>query len=206
MAAVPPILLFIASLPPLTSSFVERYLLPAAIASAFFAALVLTVGLRGRRWWQQAGVAVVILAMLVTGLVNMYGYGNYNKNSRTDVQTRQLVQQAAERSEPGVPIVTNTPWVFYEAVFYTSDEHPVYFINETTDYYFGSLDMLEYSDKHKILDLDTFADEHPAFWYIGYEQGELPLLRDSWTVIDRISITSPIDGATVYKGIKIQTN
>ncbi len=205
LAAVPPVLLFIASLPPLTSSFVERYLLPAAIASAFFAGLVLTRGFRGRHW-QQGIVAIAVVGMLVTGLVNMYSYNNYNKNSRTDVKTQQVVEQIVERSAPGIPIVSNTPWVFYEAVFYNSAEHPIYFLDESTDYEFGSLDMLKESDDHKIIDLDAFAKEHPVFWYMGYSQDELTPPRADWTVLDQVSVTSSIDGQTVYRGIKVQAN
>lgn len=205
LAAVPPILLFIASLPPLTPSFVERYLLPAAIASALFTGIILTVGLRRTKLWQRGVVALVIVGMLVSGLGNMYYYGNYNKNSRTGIETETLVRQAMDRAEPGVPIIANTPWVFYEAIFYATDEHPVYFLDETTDYYFGSLDMLKYNDAHKIKDLDAFVKDHPVVWYIGYANEALEAPRDSWRVIDTTSVTNRIDGMTVYKGVKFET-
>ncbi len=203
LAAVPPILLFIASLPPLTSSFVERYLLPAAIASALFVGLILAKGLRQLAVWKQLAVGVIVIAMLVSGLGNMYFYGNYNKNSRTGIETRAVVEMVKEKAAPGEPIVTNTPWVFYEATFYNSEENPIYFLDESTNYEFGSLDMLKDSDRYKIKDLDAFVQEHPKIWYIGYSETALTPPRDGWTVLDELSATSHVDGRTVYRGIEV---
>lgn len=204
LAAVPPILMFIISLPPLTSSFVERYVLPAAVASAFFVGVTLVYGLRGTRFWRQLVIYVVIVAMLVSGLGYMYYYGNYNKNSRTDIQTKQLVRQVVEKAAPGEPIIINTPWVFYEAIFYNSNRNPIYFVDASTSYKYGSLDMLKYSDNHKIKDLDTFTKAHPVVWYIGYFSGSVTPPESSWKQVDTTSVTSNIDGTTVYKGTEYQ--
>ncbi|MBC7565210.1 glycosyltransferase family 39 protein [Candidatus Saccharibacteria bacterium] len=202
LSAVSPILLFIASLPPLTSSFVERYVLPAAAASAFFMGVTLVYGLAKTKIWKQLVIYAVILTMLIFGISQMYYYGNYNKNSRTDIKTKQLVQQVIEKSEVGEPIIVASPWVFYEAVFYNSTEHPIYFIDADTSYDFGSLDMLKYSDEHKIKDLDAFTKVHPVIWYIGYFEGDVIPPKDSWKPIDTASETSQIDGKTVYKGVE----
>jgi uncharacterized membrane protein len=205
LAAVPPIVLFIVSLPPLTSSFVERYLMATAVVSALFVGVTLAYGLKQTKVWKQVVVYGVIVAMLISGISSVYFYGNYNKNSRTDLQTKEVVRQAVEKSTPGEPIITNTPWVFYEAVFYSTDEHPVYFIDAQTSYEYGSLDMLKYSDAHKIKDLDAFVKEHPVVWYIGYAVGELQPPVKTWKKIDQVSATSHVDGNTVYKGVEFET-
>lgn len=206
IAAVPPILLFIASLPPLKPSFVERYLLPSAVVSAFFVGVTTTYGLAHTRPWKRLILYVFIGIMLLFGLNNMYFYGNYNKNSRTDIETKQLVQQAMAKAQPGEPIIASTPWVFYEAVFYQTNNHPVYFVDSQVDYRYGSLDMLHYSDNHKIKDIDAFTKQHPVFWYIGYAEAELVPLKSDWKTIDSTSVTSPIDGKTVYKGTEYTVN
>jgi mannosyltransferase len=204
LSAVPPILLFVVSLPPLTSSFVERYVLPAVVVSAFFIGVTLVYGLRKTKLWQQVSIYCVIVTMLIFGLSQMYYYGNYNKNSRTDIQTKQLVKQAVALSSPGEPIIVASPWSFYEAVFYSTDEHPIYFVDAATNYAFGSLDMLKYSDNHKIKDLDAFTKEHPTVWYIGYFEGNLIAPESSWRQINTTSVTSCIDGNTVFKGAEYQ--
>lgn len=205
LSAVPPALLFIVSMPPLTSSFVERYLLPAAIASAVFVGVTLSVGLRARRLYQQVAVYGVIVAMLMSGIGTMYFYNNYNKNSRTGIETERLVQQAVAKAEPGQPIVANSPWVFYEAVFYNSERNPIYFIDEEVEYVYSSLDMLKESDRYKIKDLEAFTQQHPVIWYIGYAEGDIEPPRDTWTKIDETAVTNYIDGKTVYKGVEYRT-
>jgi mannosyltransferase len=205
LAAVPPVVLFIVSMPPLTSSFIERYLLPSAVASAFLVGVVLAFGLRGQRLWKQGIVYSVLIALLVSGLFTMYYYGNYNKSSLTGVETGALIKQIATQSEPGIPIIAGSPWVFYEAHFYDSAEHPIYFINADTDYYFGSLDMLEHNDQHKIKDLNAFLKEHPTVWYATYSEGPLEAPRDGWKKLEEVSITNHVDGKTVYKAAKFLT-
>ena len=202
LAAVPPIVLFIASLPPLQSSFVERYLLPTAVASALFMGVTLVYGLSKTKVWKQVVLYGIILAILISGLSTMYYYGNYNKNSRTGIETEQLIKQAIEKSEPGQPIVAASPWVFYEAVFYNSEEHPIYFIDSQTNYDYGSLDMLKYSDKNKIKDLDAFTKEHPVIWYIGYFEGDVNPPVTTWKQIDATSVTNHVDGKSVYRGVE----
>lgn len=204
LAAVPPILLFIISLPPLTSSFVERYVLPAAAASAFFMGVTLVYGLSKTKVWKQVIIYAAIVVMLGFGLSQMYYYGNYNKNSRTDIQTKQVIKQVIEKSTSGEPIIVASPWVFYEAIFYDTAEHPIYFVNAQTSYGFGSLDMLKYSDAHKIMDLNSFTAAHPTFWYIGYFEGNVRPIEKTWQQIDTTSVTSKIDGKTVYKGVEYQ--
>ena len=205
LAAVPPAVLFIVSLPPLTSSFVERYMLPAAVASALFMGVTLAYGLRKVGIAKQLMLFALIVAMLIFGISNMYFYGNYNKNSRTGIETKQLIKQAIEKSAPGVPIIAASPWVFYEAIFYNSDQHPIYFIDSQVDYAYGSLDMLKYSDNHKIKDLNAFTQQHPVVWYVGYAQGELVPPVSAWTKIDSTTTVSHVDGTAVYKGNKYQT-
>lgn len=206
LSAVPPILLFVASLPPLTPSFVERYLLPAAIASALLAGVVFSVSLRGQAFWRQLLVMSVVAFVLLIGMVNMYDLNNYNKSSGVDIQTRELVQTAIVKSEPGVPIIASSPWTFYEAIFYETPEHQIYFIDETTEYIYGSLDMLKENDMHKIKDLDAFTEQNSTFWFVGYADGELEPPRDDWKAIDSFFLISDIDGKTVYKATKYQVN
>jgi hypothetical protein len=50
--------------------------------------------------------------------------------------------------------------VFYEVVFYQTPPSGVFLA--PNEYKFGSLDMLKYSNAHKIKDMDTFAKQHPV--------------------------------------------
>jgi mannosyltransferase len=206
LSFLPVLTLFVLSLPPIRSSFVERYLLPAIIGFAIFAAVTIVVGTQKWRPILRVGSILLIVGMMVFGIVNVYHYGNYNKNSNIHVQTRQLVEKIRADAQPGEPIVANSPWVFYEAVAYSTDEHPVYFIDKEVDYIYGSLEMLKSTDMHKIKDLEAFSQQHPVVWYIGFSNGDIEPASSSWKPLRYISVTSPVDGTTVYRGAAFQTN
>ena len=203
---VPVVLLFLASLPPLRPSFVERYLIPAVFALSIFMAMVVVVGTR--RWRRIFRVIPIVLisGMMIFGTANVFFYGNYNRNSNEHVVVKELIQEIDKVAQPGQPYIANTPWVFYEAVFYDSPEHPVYFIDEDTEYLYGSLDMLKYNEQHKITDLDTFLAEHPTVWYLGYSPEAIEAPRDGWVKLQDVSFTSWVNGTTHYRAAEFEIN
>lgn len=206
MTVLPVLILFVASLPPLRSSFVERYLIPAAMSFAVFAAVTIVVG--SRKWPRLPRVLAVLLlsGMMVYGVTNVYFYGNYNKNSDTHIMTRELIQEIARQSEPGVPIIANSPWIFYEASYYATPEHPVFFIDKNTPYIYGSVEMLKQSDMHKIKDLEAFEKANPKVWYIGVTDEDLKSPEEGWTQIKTAAMTSPVNGRVQYRGTEFNTN
>lgn len=207
LTIVPVLLLALASLPPLRSSFVERYLLPATIGFSLLAGITLTLGVaKLRRIWQVIIVSIVGVSMLV-GISNVYYYGNYNKNSHTKVASGDVVKEIQKRGKPGEPIIVKDWAVFYEAVFYNTSEHPIYFIDADIDYLYGSQDMLRYNDQHKIKDIAAFSAEHPVVWYMGYSQ-DAPIKApvDSWEEIQKFSIVTTIDNKDSYKAVEYKTN
>lgn len=200
LAWVPPVLLFFSSLPPLRSSFVERYLVPSTVALAIYLAVVLIVGTRKWKPFWRVLPVVLIVGMMIVGITNVYKYGNFNKNSDTHIMTRQAIELARKNSPAGTPIVANSPWVFYEAAPYATADHPVYFINENTDYIYGSLDMLKYNDLHKIKDINAFANEHSTIWYLGNTaESDVAPYGDSWEKIQTLGVRDDLTGRTIYK-------
>jgi uncharacterized membrane protein len=205
ITAVPVILLFIASLPPLKSSFVERYLVPAAAMFAVFAAVTLTVGTKKlSAWWRVIIVGVVAVAMML-GIASVYYFGNYNKNTNTKVTTGEIIREIQARGSVGEPIIAESPWIFYEAIFYSTPEHPVYFIDAQTDYIYGSLKMLQDNDQHKIKDFTSFMSTHPVAWYIGSTNNDrLSLPGGDFETIQYFSVDNVIDGKDLYKAVQFR--
>lgn len=203
LAWVPPVLLLLASMPPLKSSFIERYLIPAATALAMLSAVCI-VSMSRRRSSRKLAVVLTLLIVVSFGfgIDRVYYYGNYNKNSNTSIRTRELIAAIDARARPGEPLIATDPWVFYEAVFYTSDKHPVYFLDQMTDYKYGSLDMLKYNDQFKIKDLDAFLADHPTVWYfgnVGDNQITPPSIARGWRQINQVAAYDDIDGKSAYK-------
>ncbi len=206
LTLAPVILMFLASLPPLRPSFVERYVMTAIISFSIFAAVTIVIGTRKWRPIFRLAPIVAIVGMMIFGITNVYFYGNYNKNSSTHIMTHEVIEAIDAKAKPGEPIIANSPWIFYEAVFYSTTDHPVYFIDSQTQYIYGSLEMLKTNDMHKIKDLAAFTKEHPTVWYIGNSSQDITPPVSSWKKIDTVTTTSWINGSTDYRGSEFQTN
>ncbi|MCX6728355.1 MAG: glycosyltransferase family 39 protein [Candidatus Saccharibacteria bacterium] len=201
LAFIPMIILFLISVP-IRSTFIDRYLITSVIGIALFIGVTLAYGYRYLRIrWRYASTILIALLMIV-GIANVYYLGNYNKNTSNSNQTRQITQIAINHGQDGQPIIAATPWFFYEVVFYQTSSHPVYYLAPDR-YIFGSLDMLKYSNDHRISDIDTFTKQHPIWWYVGWVgQGDLKAPYSNWQEIKSIQINDPINGKPEYKAIQ----
>lgn len=203
---VSPAILFLLSMPPLSPVFVERYLVPSMTFMSIFFAVVLVVGTKGWKTIYRLIPITLVAVMFIFGIQNVYWYGNYNKNSHVHIQVREAVELARSSSPKGTPIIANSPWSYYEASFYSNPDYPIYFIEEATEYEYGSLAMLRDSDIGKIKDLDSFKAEHPEAWYLGAvsEDGSVTPYQDSWTAEKTVGEYSYLmkkvyHGATLYR-------
>lgn len=206
LAFVPIALLFVASMPPLRSSFVERYLIPSTLAVALFVGLVLAYATKVREKVLPVGLTVLVALAMLFGVYNVYHLGNYNKNQHTSNNTRQAIETLTARASDGEPIIAATPWIYYEAAFYSTKKHPVYFLNETTDYRYGSLNMLKDNDHGKIKSMKEFAEQHKKVWYIDRPGSSLVAPPDSsWRQLQQIVINDSVSGQPLYKVTEYQT-
>lgn len=209
LAFAPPALLFVASMPPLKSSFVERYLIPASAALMMLLAVVIVKSMRTPARRMALVLAVLLVISFGIGINRVYYYGNYNKNSSTSIRTKELIEAIHAKAQQGEPLIATDPWVFYEAIFYTSTAHPIYFLDQTTEYKYGSTDMLKYNDQFKIKDLDAFVAVHPKVWYFGnVGTGEItpPSIAKGWQKLESVSAYDSIDNERSYKAVEFRTS
>lgn len=199
LAWVPFGLLFLASLPPLRSSYVERYLIPSIVAMSLFLAVTLVVGTRTWKPPLRPLPFILIAGMMIFGVTNVYKYGNYNKNSGTHIMARQAVE-LAQQEGAGIPIITTSPWSFYEAAPYATASSPVYFIDASTSYEYGSLEMLKDNDLHKIKDLGAFEKQHALIWYLGNtSSADVAPYDTQWVKVKTVKPVDPLEGESSYK-------
>lgn len=207
LAFVPIALLFLASMPPLQSSFVDRYLIPSTLAIMLFAGLVLAYATKAKKKLLSIGLTVLLAGSLVYGVTSVYQLGNYNKNLHTSNNTRQVLEIVTDKAKPGEPIICDSPWVFYEAVFYATKQHPVYFLDETTDYKYGSLNMLRDNDYGKIKNLDNFSRQHDTVWYISRSGSSLVASPSkNWKQLQQVTINDLVSGEPLYKAVQYKTH
>lgn len=207
MSFFSPVLLFIASMPPLKSSFVERYLIPASMALILFISVTVLIYVRRKNEFIGFIMLFFVSLTLCIGASNVFYYGNYNKNSQTSIETRTLVNKINQESGNNLPIIASSPWIYYEAYLYTSPKNPIYFVDSDTKYEFGSLLMLKETNKGKIVNLDEFIINNPTFWYIGYNRdAELNAPYPNISEISRIKIKNNIDNKEYYQAVLYQYN
>ncbi len=164
LVIVPPIILIMLSLPPLTSMFIDRYILYSAAYIWVLIGLALTYAFSSIKKGKAASIvaSLVFLAGVigcaVTGLVNVE-----NRRGEGYVKNNLLAVQMI--SEDNIPILTNNEWNYYDAVFYSTDKHPIYGVNDWINYYYGSIYPIERLGYNLIYDLNDFTNDHDKIWY-----------------------------------------
>lgn len=205
LAFVPIILLFIMSIPPLRSIFIDRYLITSSIAIVIFIGSTMALGAKyiPKNW--RAIAIMFVTVFMVIGFTNVWRLGNYNKNTKESNNTRQIIELVKEKSSSDQPIIAATPWLFYEAVFYADDEHKVYFIGPK-EYIYGSLDMLKNNDQFKIKDVSSFTNKNPVIWYVGYiKDGDFKVPYSTWKPVQEIIVNDSVDSKPAYKAVQYST-
>ena len=207
LAFVPIILLFILSMPPVRSTFIDRYLVPASLGISLFIGVTLALSSNIVKPLQRKWLIVLIGGAMIFGIYNVYQLGNYNKTLRNSNNTHQIIEAATAKAKDGEPIIADSPWLFYEAVFYSTANHPVYFIDANTEYKFGSLNMLRDNDQFKIKDLAAFTREHPVVWYLGRPKDNNLTAPDStWKQQTDVRVNDSVNGRPSYEAIQYKTN
>jgi len=208
IALVPVILLTLISLPPLGSMFVPRYIIYAMISVSIISGVGLVMfvtelrekGSKSKkvrpflRPELVGGALMIILsASSIVGLASVYAKGNYNIYTNIKSASKDLYDAVIGLDGgQNLPIVSNSAWLYYDLAAYTSEEHPVLFINEQTEYKYGSMEPLRQSYFGRIDDLDKWLGEHDSFWYVGSAPEDsansiLEFPRDGWRATEIIS-------------------
>lgn len=207
LAVVPVLLVFIASLPPLRPSFIERYLMPSVVAFSLFTSLVIAIGTAKLKLRSQIVVVALMVGSMITGVVYAQKIGNFNKTSDVSIETKSVIAEISRRSTDNEPIISRTPWVYYEAAFYNTAQHPVYYLNSTVDNgKSGSLAMLQLPGPHNITDLNSFVKQHPTVWYFGQAGGTGAAKSiHGWTVKQSFRVSDPVTGRNIYQAVEYDT-
>jgi hypothetical protein len=121
--------------------------------------------------------------------------------------TRDVIKEIHKVAKPGEPIIATSPWNFYEAIPYTTKDHPIYFIDANTEYIYGSLDMLKNNDLHKIKDFDAFAKQNPIIWYLGTsETADIEPYETTWTKLQTVSFYDQLIDKSIYRATQYRVS
>lgn len=208
-SAISPIaILFVLSLPPFSSIFMDRYLLPSVILISALFGVIASLIMK-----KNTNLALFMVALVIIcqgfGMYQVDRLRGYSKTSSKTNFTRQAIN-IAKRSksvQKGEPIIAENVWLFYEAVQYSTDENKIYFVDSSANYEIGSLKMLEADDTFKIKDLEKFSKDNKTFWLLAKPDGKVqkPLLK-SWILEDEIVMTDPVTNKPSYVMQKYSVN
>ena len=179
-ALLPPALLFLFSLPPLNSMFSPRYVLYAVVALWVLFAFAIY------RFWSGAFAesrtifkrirehfcvtkkkSTKPLAFALAGLVVIISiFGMINVRERPLESTMKELIATIHRSGSPAPILTNSPWLYYDAYAYTTEDYPVHFVHDWTAYEYGSLAPLQFYHYNVDPSFESFLVENENFWFI----------------------------------------
>lgn len=199
---VPVVLLFVASLPPMPSSFIDRYLLPSiAVTSVFFAVIIAA---RTTGWVSKLRPILFVLLMgaFAIGIANFVHFGNYNTFTKNTSGAKAVIESINAKSADGDIIIADTPWVFYDAMVYDTTKNPVYFLDASTDYYYGSLKMLKDNDFRKIKDINSTARPGDHVWYVSSTGGATSPPQSNWKFVCKITVIDPINSDNITEAVK----
>lgn len=218
MVVLPPIILLLCSLPPLTPMFIDRYLINSSVclsiligASAasliFYKTKKQTSAHPSRLFKNPQFLGVLALVVLLIGsgfgIYNVYSMGNYNKATDSKSDAKALFQAVAEVANDEEAIIASSEWLYYDLSFYGNAEHPVYFVEELTSYQYGSHEPLRLNDYGKIVNLDSFLENQDCVWYVGDlpSEGDLEFPREAWSQRDNLVLSVNINQAA-YQAIE----
>lgn len=71
-----------------------------------------------------------------------------------------------EQGTAGQPIIAANAWLYYEAATYSTEAHPVMYLNESLTEDYGSLAMLKDDAHGKIMSLSDYTSTHRYVWYL----------------------------------------
>lgn len=200
-AIVPPLLLVIGSMPPLRSSFVDRYLLVSVAMWFVTSAVAITHARQTKRFGRPADwLLAVTCFVLAAGCVQVYTVGNVNKDNTSIHTMRSAMRLVEVNGQEGEPIIADTSWHYYESSFYETPAHTVYFRSEDNTKV-GAYAMLRDETAHKITDMQAFAKEHPVAWFITVQPRDVgSRIPKDWRELETILVDEPSE----LRAVKMQ--
>lgn len=192
---VPITLLILMSLPPLTSSYVYRYILPALCFGALITGIVImSVRLGAYGWLKKSIVYCAVLTLLISGCVQSVRVGNQNLDSGKVTLIGTMIDKLANISGD-TPVLAWSPYTYYVAAAYEQPSKPIYYAYTPQLEHIGSLKMLADHADRGIKDVAAFAKEHDGLWIIAEEK---PTAHQSpvtgWRQVRSITLTDPVTG------------
>lgn len=132
LVVVPLVFYALTSLPPRTPIFIERYMAHVALYLYMVIALVVVIGLMGKRKLLASAFGVVAVVILLTGATRLYSTGNLNLERMQLPETRQI--KASIPCSSDTTVVADDPYTYIDSVYYFDDCNLVFFSQKPLEF------------------------------------------------------------------------
>lgn len=195
-SSLPIALLAALSLPPLTSSYVYRYILPALCFGALVVGIAFVyVRLGKHSIFKKTVLYLGLLTILIGGCVESVRIGSQNLDSGKVTLVSQMVTKLANVTG-GAPVLAWSPYTYYVAAAYENREHPIYYAYTDQLEKIGSLKMLaDHPEARGIKDVAAFARQYMSIWILAEDKttaNQSPVA--GWRQGRSITLTDPVTG------------
>ncbi len=193
---LPIALLILLSLPPLTSSYVYRYILPALCFGTLIIGIVLALVRLGKyEGFKKIALYIGIFVIFVSGCVESIRIGSQNLDSGKVTLISQMVAKLANVTGDS-PVLAWSPYTYYVATAYEQPDHPIYYADTPLLEKIGSLKMLaDHPFDRRIKDVAKFAQQYDSIWILAEDKptaAQSPV--NGWRQGRSITLTDPITG------------
>lgn len=166
---LPPVLLLILSMPPLSSMFVSRYVTYSAILVFALAGVLVMSNFK-----KSTKLALAFLALTL----GVEAYGIVNVETREPKgYSKEIVMDIRAFSNDGEPTVLKDGGLQeYDFSFYSTEKNPIYIVNEWTDYPWGSTYPLR---DYRATTIEKLSDlKADKFWVIASKDAKVAEVLD----------------------------
>ena len=107
-------------------------------------------------------IYLLILIGVATTTVGIVALLNHTPKS----EVKEIVLETEILNVNSEPVLMNSAWDFYDAVFYANEQRPIYGIAQKIDHDNRNFKPIYEIGYNLISDLTDFANNHNKFWYI----------------------------------------
>ena len=156
MILAPILIMTILSLPPLTSSFVDRYVLYSIVSIWVLFGIIIALT---KKRAQKIILAVLLIITATLGIINV-------ETREPKGYVKEIIAEVFQVADEKEPIIANNVWTYYDGIFYSSEAHPIYLFNEWVNYEYGSLEPIRDYRANLVDNAEDFLKDYDKIWYI----------------------------------------
>ena len=145
IAIIPVMVLYVASLPPLSSIFVDRYLLMAEIFISIALAVAIHYNYKNKKIFMSLLLGILVVISHSIGVLQIDSQRGISKNDGEITEIRQAMEQI--RNENRYATIAVGDFLYYSAAQYSTSDSKVWFYGEAPIYGSGDMSRTEITPK-----------------------------------------------------------